>query len=149
MFTAQHGAIKGTTSGTPGTGAFTPNAAASGARAWSNVAAGWIGVVRFDDGSAWELAYSYWNGTTLSRSSAGFIDSSTGSQLSLTSAATAALVVSADAGGGVNRLRPFTALIGAAPAQPGGDRGIPQRSSAAPTAGHTVATTNFCTEQQR
>jgi hypothetical protein len=86
-------AIKGTTSGTPGSGAFTPSAAASGYRAWSNVPTGWMGLVRFEDGSAWELGYSYWNGTTLSRGTNQRFDSSTGSALSLTSSATAAMVV--------------------------------------------------------
>lgn len=84
--------IKGTTAGTPGTGAFTPNAAASGFRAWSTVPR-WTGLVRYDDGSAWELGWAVWNGTTLSRSSTQFFDSSTGSPLSLTSSATAAMVV--------------------------------------------------------
>lgn len=88
-------AIKGTTAGTPGTGAFTPNAASSGFRAWSNVPSGWIGLVRFEDGSAWELSYCYWNGTTLSRGTNQRVDSSTGAPLNLTSAATAALVVDA------------------------------------------------------
>jgi hypothetical protein len=88
-----YNAIKGTTAGTPGTGAFTPNAASSGALAWSTVPTGWIGLVRFEEGTAWELQYSYWNGTTLSRSAtAQFVSSSTGSGLTLTSAATAALV---------------------------------------------------------
>lgn len=85
--------IKGTTAGTPGTGAFTPNAAASSGRAWSgNVPAGWIGLVRYDDGSAWELSWSYWDGTSLSRAATQFLYSSTGSQLSLTSAATASMI---------------------------------------------------------
>lgn len=93
-----YNAIKGTTAGTPGTGAFTPNAAATGGLAWSTVPAGWIGLVRFEDGSAWELQYSYWNGTTLSRNANvggtlnQFVASSTGSGLTLTSAATAAMV---------------------------------------------------------
>jgi hypothetical protein len=55
--------IKGATSGAPGTGAFTPNAAASGFRAWSLVPTGWIGLVRYEDGTSWELTYSYWNGS--------------------------------------------------------------------------------------
>lgn len=93
MVTPFYNAVKGTTAGTPGTGAFTPNAASSGFRAWSTVPAGWIGLVRYDDGSADELTYSYWNGTTLSRASTQFYDSSTGSQLTLTSAATAAMIV--------------------------------------------------------
>ena len=51
-------------------------------------------MVRFEDGSAWELQYCYWNGTTLSRSAtAQFVSSSSGSGLTLTSAATAAMVV--------------------------------------------------------
>lgn len=90
-------AIKGTTAGTPGTGAFTPNAASSGFRAWSTVPAGWIGLVRFEDAAgAWELRFCYWSGTTVSRPTNGFHSSSSGSGLTLTSAATAALVVSAD-----------------------------------------------------
>jgi hypothetical protein len=83
--------IKGTTSGAPGTGAFTPNAAASTYRAWSTVPI-WVGLVRYEDGTAWELSWSYWNGTTLVRASTP-VDSSTGSTLSLTAAATAAMVV--------------------------------------------------------
>lgn len=84
--------IKGTTSGTPGTGAFTPNAASAGFLAWSTMPTGWWGLVRFEDGSAWELTYSYWNGATLSRSATQDVSSSTGSLLTLTSAATATLV---------------------------------------------------------
>lgn len=84
--------IKGTTAGAPGSSAFTPNAAASGGRAWSNVPTGWIGLVRFEDGTSWELSFCYWNGTTLSRGTNQLFDSSSGSVLSLTSAATAALV---------------------------------------------------------
>lgn len=91
-----YNAVKGTTSGAPGTGAFTPNAAASTFEPWSGVPVGWMGMVRYDDaGSAWERQYSYWNGTTLSRASTQFIASSTGSPLSLTSAATAAMVTDA------------------------------------------------------
>lgn len=87
-----YNAIKGTTAGAPGTGAFTPNAASAGYRAWSTVPTGWIGLVRFEDGSNWELCYSYWGGTTLSRSATQDIASSTGSPLTLTSAATASLI---------------------------------------------------------
>lgn len=84
--------IKGTTSGTPGTAAFTPNASAPGARAWSTVPAGWIGLVRYEEGSADEESYSYWDGTTLSRGANQVVGSSTGSILNLSSAATAELV---------------------------------------------------------
>lgn len=87
--------VKGTTAGTPGTGSFTPNAAATGFRAWATVPAGWIGMVRYEDGSAWELSFGYWNGTAITRLAAGFFDSSSGSPLSLTSAASAALIVDA------------------------------------------------------
>lgn len=84
--------IKGTTGSAPGTGAFVPNAAASGSTAWSSVPRGWWGLVRFDDGSAWELRYSFWNATQLSRSANTLVASSTGSSLTLTASATAALV---------------------------------------------------------
>lgn len=88
--------IKGTTAGTPGVGAFTPNAASSGFLAWSTVPTGWIGLVRYEDGSTWELQYCYWNGTTLSRAATTqFVSSSSGSALTLTSAATAAMIVDA------------------------------------------------------
>jgi len=85
--------IRGTTAGAPGTGAFTPNAAAAGSSAWSTAYAGWIGLVRYEDGSAWELRFGYWNGTTISRPANGFHSSSTGSGLSLSSSATAELVI--------------------------------------------------------
>lgn len=86
--------IKGITAGAAGTGAYTPSAAATGALAWSTVPTGWVGLVLYEDGATWELQYSYWNGTTLSRSAtAQFVSSSSGSALTLTSAATAALVV--------------------------------------------------------
>jgi len=91
-----YNAIKGTTAGTAGTGAFTPSAASSSFRAWSTVPAGWIGLVRFEDGSDWELSYCYWNGTTLSRGANQRYDSSTGSVLTLTSAATAAMIADAN-----------------------------------------------------
>lgn len=87
--------IKGTTAGTPGTSAFTPNAASAGAEAWSTVPSGWMGMVRFEDGSAASREFSYWNGTTLSRASTQTVWTSTGSHLTLTSAATAAMVVDA------------------------------------------------------
>lgn len=144
-----YNAIKGTTAGTPGTGAFTPNAASIGFLAWSTVASGWIGLVRYEDGSAWELSYSYWNGTTLSRAATQFVSSSTASALTLTSAATAALIV--DAGEvqphlGVSSLR--------------GWFGTPNSASAsaflfpAPTVNGTsgaatMASTNMLTEQMR
>lgn len=92
-----YNAIKSTTAGAAGTGAFTPNAASSGYLAWSTVPTGWMGLVRFEDGTAWELQYSYWNGTTLSRAATTqFVSSSTGSALTLTSAATAAMVADAN-----------------------------------------------------
>ena len=85
--------IKSISSGTAGTGAFTPSTASAGYLAWSTVPAGWIGMVRFEDGAAWELQYCYWSGTTLSRSATKqFVQGSAGSALTLTSAATAELV---------------------------------------------------------
>lgn len=88
--------IKGTTAGTPGTGTFSPNAASAGFLAWSTVPAGGVWLVRYEDGAAWELQYSYWTGASLSRAAATqFVSSSTGSALTLTSAATAAMVMDA------------------------------------------------------
>lgn len=88
--------IKGTTAIAPLMVAFTPNAASAGFLAWSTVPAGWVGLVRYEEGSAWELQYSYWNGTTLSRSAtAQFVSSSSGSGLTLTAAATASMVMDA------------------------------------------------------
>lgn len=89
--------IKSISSGAAGTGAFTPSTASAGYLAWSTVPAGWIGLVRFEDGAAWELQYSYWNGTTLSRAATTqFVQGSSGSALTLTSAATAELIGNAD-----------------------------------------------------
>lgn len=141
--------IKGTTAGAPGTGAFTPNAASSGARAWSTVPAGWIGLVRFEEGAADEESYSYWDGSTLSRSANQFVSSSTGSPLSLTAAATAEFVADA------NEIQPHIAVPLAF--------GIPQinatgfstmgMSGALTTTGTAaagpLATTNYLTEQPR
>jgi hypothetical protein len=85
--------IRGTTASAPGLGNFTPNAAAAGGRPWSKVGLRWLGLVRFDDGTAWELSYCFWNGTTLARLANGFVDSSTGSAVSLSVAAIASLTM--------------------------------------------------------
>lgn len=141
--------IKGTTSGTPGTGAFTPNAAATGFRAWTNVPTGWVGMVRYEDGSSWELQYSYWNGTTLSRASTQFVDSSSGSALTLTSSATAALIIDA------NEVMSHVGTTGwrgwIAQAQTNNTTaiGFPTLSTGGTTALTTVANTNMLTEQNR
>lgn len=143
-------AIKGTTSGTPGTGAFTPNAASTGYRAWSSVPTGWMGLVRYEDtGGAWELTFSYWNGTTLSRASTQLFDSSTGSTLSLTSSATAAMVIDAD------EIMPdlaatswrgwFPVVNGATPTA----IGLPAATITGTGAGVLPAATNWLTEQPR
>lgn len=143
-----HNAIQGTTSGTPGTGAFTPNAASTGFIAWSTVPSGWIGLVRYEDGSNWELSYGYWNLTTITRPANGFVSSSSGSQLSLTSSATASLVANG---------------YGLAPDTPGVLRSLtptPNNTAVtavgmiAPTvtgtaAAVTIAATNYMTEQPR
>jgi len=88
--------IGSTTSAAAGTGAFTPSAAAPGFISWTDsilgVAAGWVGLVRYEDGADWELRYDYWNGTALSRPANGLVASSTGSALSLSSAAVALMV---------------------------------------------------------
>lgn len=142
-------AIKGTTAGTPGTGAFTPNAASTGFRAWSTVPTGWIGLVRYDDtGNAWELAYSYWNGTTLSRASTQVYDSSTGSQLTLTSAATAAMVEDPSdimSHIGTTPIRGYFANpVVSTPSFIG-----LSNSTAGTALGASLATTNYLTEQPR
>jgi hypothetical protein len=141
--------IKGTTSGTPGTGAFTPNAAASGFRAWSLVPSGWIGLVKYEDGSAWELTFSFWNGTTLSRASTQLFDSSTGSAISLTSAATASMVIDADevmSHLGTTAWRGwFPVVNGATPSAVG----LPAATFTGTAAATNIAATNYLTEQPR
>jgi hypothetical protein len=144
-----YNAIKGTTSGTPGTGAYTPSAAPTGYRSWANVPAGWIGLVRYEDGSAWELAFSYWNGTTLSRASTQVYDSSTGSQLTLTSSATAAMVIDASEimshVGGVPWRGWFPVINSATPTAVG----IAAPTTTGTGAATTPAATNYLTEQSR
>lgn len=142
-----YNAIRGTTAGTPGTGSFTPNAASSGFLAWSTVPTGWIGLVRYEDGTDWELAYGYWNGTVISRPS-NIVASSSGSRLSLTSSATASLVadgtivapIALNAGRGlvpvVNNTTP-TAI------------GAPGVTAVGTAAAVALATTNYLTEQPR
>lgn len=90
-----YNSIKGNTAGAAGTGAYTPSGNASGFEPWAGVPAGWTGMVRFEDGSTVSREYCYWNGTTLSRSTNQLAYSSTGSLPSLSSAATAAMIVDA------------------------------------------------------
>jgi hypothetical protein len=144
-----YNAIKGTTSGTPGTGSFTPNAASSGFIAWSTVHSGWVGLVRYEDGSAWELSYGYWNATVLTRPSSGFVSSSTGSQLSLSSAATAAMVsdgaeVQPHLGG--TRWGMYNSIASNSAPSTFGMGGVVVNGTAAAA---SLATTNFLTEQVR
>jgi hypothetical protein len=142
--------IKGTTAGAAGTGAYTPNAASAGALAWSTVPAGWMGLVRFDDGSANELQYSYWNGTTLSRAATTqFVSGSTGSALTLTSAATAEMSIDG-ADVAPHLVIPFRMWLGTY----GGSFGVNTIGTGNPTvtgtqAAGTLATTNALTEQIR
>lgn len=145
-----YAAIKGTTSGAPGTGAFTPNAAASGFEAWASVPTGWIGLVRYDDGSDWELRYGYWNGTTISRGAGAFVDSSTGSGLTLTASALASLAIDGalivpHLGTGLTR--GYVGIPGATTAPtPFGNAAVTVTGTAATP---TIATTNYLTEQAR
>jgi len=78
--------VKFTVSGTPGTGAVTPGSAVSTFQTPSGAGAvsGDVLPITFVDGTAWEESYCLWNGTTLTRT---LLRSSTGSLLSLTSAA--------------------------------------------------------------
>lgn len=78
--------------GTPGTGAATPTTPAKGFPMIGRLRVGMCGLFRFDDGSAWELRWGFYNGTTVSRPTAGFVASSSGSGLTLTSAATVTLI---------------------------------------------------------
>lgn len=87
----------------PGTaGALTVGAAASGCRTFGAAQNGLTFTVTITDGTAWEVrsgcTYTH-AGTSLSRGV--LVDSSTGSAISLTSAATVILALSADAAGGV------------------------------------------------
>lgn len=141
--------IKGTTAGTPGTGAFTPNAASTGFQAWSTVFTGWYGLVRYEDGSSWELSYGYWNGTTISRPANGFVSSSSGSQLSLTSAATAALVIDGDTVSPIIGFSSTRFAIGGVGASTFSSIGMGTVTATGTAAASTIATTNFLTEQQR
>jgi hypothetical protein len=143
-----HNAIRGTTASGPGTGAFTPNAAVSGFLAWSTVPTGWIGLVRYEDGSNWELSYSYWNGTTLSRGTTQRVASSSGSLLSLTSAATAALVadgysLAPDTPGVLRSLTPTpnSTTVTAV--------GMVAATATGTAANAAIAATNYVTEQPR
>lgn len=142
-----HSVICGTTSGAPGTGAFTPNAAAAGFLAWSTVNV-LVGLIRYDDGANWELSYGYWNGTTISRPANGFVSSSSGSQLSLTSAATASLVPNG------YWIRPdFPGVFREAVPQPSSSTitvfGMPAGTATGTALGVAMATTNYLTEQPR
>jgi hypothetical protein len=147
-------AIKGTTGSAPGTGAFTPNAAASGFIAWGDsvwgVPTGWVGLVRYDDGTEWELRYGYWNGTTVSRPTNGFVTSSTGSALSLSSSATAAIpadgqIVAPHLGTGL--ARGYTGIPGESTSPAA--FGIAGLTVSGIGGAATIATTNFLTEVPR
>ncbi len=145
-------AIKSTTSGAPGTGAFTPNTAASGFIHWADsvwgAPTGYIGLIRYEDGSAWELRYGHWNGTTISRPTNGFVTSSSGSGLSLSASATASLVANGQIVAphlGTGLTRGYVSLPGATTAPTALGQAAATVTGTAGTA--TVATTNFLTEQ--
>jgi hypothetical protein len=141
-------AVAGTTGTAPGTGAFTPNAAASRARAWSTVFTGWTGLVRFDDGSDWEYSFCYWNGTTLSRSSTQMFDSSSGSLLSLTSAATATLISDVNQFLDSSFAGPVRGTLPRPNSATPDDIGCGWTNVQSPTAA-ALATTNYLTTQPR
>lgn len=142
-----HSAIRGTTGSAPGTGAFTPNAAAAGFLAWSTAPV-LVGLIRYEDGSNWELSYGYWNGTTISRPASGFVSSSSGSQLSLTSAATAALIADGYS------IRPdIPGVFREAIPQPSSSTittsGMPAGTATGTALGIAMSSTNYLTEQPR
>lgn len=142
--------IKGTTAGTPGAGAFTPNAASAGFLAWSTVPTGWVGLVRYEDSTDWELSYSYWNGTTLSRAATTqFVSSSTGSGLTLTSAATATMVADANKLGPMPATLPDRGVIAVIGATTTTAIGCAAVTTTGTVAGVSPASTNFLTRQMR
>ncbi len=146
---AFHNAVKGVTGSAPGTGNYTPSAAAAACRAWSNVQAGWMGLVRFDDtGSAWEYSYCYWNGTAIVRTANGFVESSSGSQLSLTVAATAAMVIDA-AAIGENNLNSGRGWFAGIAGTTMNAVGLPPATVAGTAAGFAVTNTDFPSTQPR
>lgn len=92
--------VKMTVSGTPGTGTVTLNAASSGYQSFATAYGANATVdVLFEDGTAWEVArnctYTH-SGTTVTRGT--LEESSTGSAISLTSAATASVIATAGNG---------------------------------------------------
>lgn len=88
---------KMTVTGTPGTGAITLNAAVSPYQSFASAGVANGDVVGYlaEDGTAWELGRGTYtsSGTSLSR---GRLSSSTGSDISLTSAATVTVVALAE-----------------------------------------------------
>jgi hypothetical protein len=140
--------VKSVASGTPGTGAFVVGATVLGAQGWAIVAPGWIGLVRYDDGSAAEESYGYWNGTQITRPANGFVWSTTSSQLSLSSSATATLVTDgAEAQPHVGTVpwRGGSTMYGSASSIIGGLAITVAGTGAAVS----LATTNFLTQQPR
>lgn len=144
-----YNAIKSGTTGAPGTGAFTHNATViAGYKRWSDVLEGWIGLVRFDDGADWEIVYCYKSATTLSRSANQYVNGSTGSLMTLTSAATATMVADA------NEIAPHPAvpqrsykpITNAATMQADG---FPAAVLTGTAAAAALATTNLLTERPR
>ena len=98
--------LKCTVSGTPGTGTITVSTAASGFRTFASGDGGKTFSCLFVDGTAWEVAtgctYTH-SGTTLTRGT--LEESSTGSAISLTSAATVSVIAPASLGNIVESLR--------------------------------------------
>lgn len=75
-----HNLIKATVTAAPGAGSFTPTGAASGYRTIAAVVAtNEIFHYHAREGTAWEIGYGVWNGTTLTRN---LIESSTGALIS-------------------------------------------------------------------
>lgn len=145
---AVRGTVKGRASSAAGTGAFTPGVHALDFRAWSTVATGWIGLVRFEDGNDYEISFCYWNGTTLSRGANQRFDSSTGSLLTLTVNATATMI------GNLPDYSPLKARLKAQWVPAPGSSAASVIGIGAPTvtgtaAGVSVTATNFLTQQPR
>ena len=142
-----HNAIRGVTLVVPGTGSFQPSGAAPGALPWPSAIA-WAGLVRFEDGTDWELRYCFWNGLTISRPAAGFVASSTGSGLNLSANATAELVADG------YRVRPDTPgvyreLIPVPGSNAPQALGMPAATGIGTATAPALASTNYLTGQNR
>jgi hypothetical protein len=86
------GALPMTPSGAAGSGSFTPTNAAKALPLMGQMRVGGCYLFRFDDGGAWEIRWGFYTGSAITRPTNGFVTSSTGSALSLSANAVAAML---------------------------------------------------------